>query len=252
MTPAPAAPGYSLVSLGAVDSTNREARARAEAGAPHATVVWAREQTAGRGRHGRSWASPPGNLYLSILLRPDCPPAAAAQTGFVAGAAMAQAIAAQGAAAVSLKWPNDILCEGRKLSGILVESASDGAGRLAWAVVGVGVNVAHHPADLPDAADLAGEGVDVDVEALRDAFLARFFALYRAWREQGFEPVRAAWLQRAHTMGQRLSVRLPDGPVAGDFAGIDATGNLLLATGEGTRRITVGDVFPLAEPATGE
>lgn len=113
---------FPLIALGDVGSTNDEARRLAAEGAPDGTVVWARSQNAGRGRYGRSWSSPPGNLYVSLLLRPACPPATALQLGFVAAVALGEALDRRvAAAALTFKWPNDVLLDGRKIAGILLE-----------------------------------------------------------------------------------------------------------------------------------
>ncbi len=128
--------------LDSVGSTSDEALRLAREGAPHGTVVTAREQTAGRGRVGRAWASPPGNLYLSVLLRLDLPVARIAELSFVAALAVAETVDAFVAGRASLKWPNDVLIDGAKVAGILIEQA-DGV-----AVIGIGVNVAHCPSGL--------------------------------------------------------------------------------------------------------
>ena len=133
-------PFYRLLGFAELDSTNEEAKRQATAGAPEGALVWARAQSAGRGRRGRRWVSEPGNLYLSILLRPSFPPATAAQLGFAAALAVGEAAAAAlpAGADVAYKWPNDVLISGRKASGILLESQAAGEGRLDWLVVGIG------------------------------------------------------------------------------------------------------------------
>ena len=141
---------FSLEAFDSIGSTNEEALARARAGAPEGTVIWARQQTGGRGRRGRSWSSPPGNLYCSLLLRPAVPPAQAAQLGFVAAVGMAEALLAVLPAErrLSCKWPNDLLIDGAKIAGILPEA--EAAGRNVEALVlGMGINVESHPTDTP-------------------------------------------------------------------------------------------------------
>jgi hypothetical protein len=141
--------GYVLHAFDRVESTNDEARRLAEQGAAAGAVVVAAEQVKGRGRHGRAWASPPGNLYASLLLRPDCRIAAAAQLSLVASLALAEALVALAPpdADVRVKWPNDVLVRGAKVAGLLLESASAAHERVAWVVVGSGVNIASAPAD---------------------------------------------------------------------------------------------------------
>ena len=253
--------GFTVHALGAIGSTNDEARRLAEAGAPDRTVVWAREQTAGRGRQGRSWASPPGNLYCSVLLRPGCALRQAAQLAMVAGAALADALGRLGPppdAAVTLKWPNDVLIGGAKAAGILLEAGGRPDGTCAWLVVGAGVNVASGPAAAA-AADasppypatcLVRAGFErPTVEGLLAAYLAALDAWLGRWRAEGFAPVRAAWLARAHGLGGAVTLRLggddDDGAeLRGRFAGLTGDGALQLSQEDGrVRRITAGDVF---------
>lgn len=238
-------PGCQLIVRDSVGSTSEDARKLAGEGAPGLTIVWAREQTAGRGRHGRDWHSPRGNLYLSILLRPDCPIAEAPQIGFVVGAAMARAIRDIAGADVALKWPNDLLLAGEKVSGILLESAARADGRLDWVVAGIGVNVDSQP-DVPAATCLRAAGHDVTVEALLEGFLPNLVDLLAIWARDGFEPIRAIWSALALPLDTALTVKLPDGEKAGTFVGIDTAGNLMLETADGTEHIAVGDVFPVS------
>ncbi|HCP01460.1 MAG: biotin--[acetyl-CoA-carboxylase] ligase [Alphaproteobacteria bacterium] len=238
-------PGCHLIAKDSVGSTSEDARFLAAEGAPHLTVVWAREQTAGRGRHGRSWASPRGNLYLSILLRPDCSIADAPQIGFAVGAAMARAIREISGAEVDLKWPNDLLLDGHKVSGILLESAGRADGALDWVIAGIGVNVGSRP-DVPGSTSLCAAGYDVAVEALLESFLPKLVELLAIWSRDGFAPVRAVWSALALSPDTAISVKLPDGIRTGIFMGIDESGNLVLRDGSGVEHIAVGDVFPLS------
>jgi BirA family biotin operon repressor/biotin-[acetyl-CoA-carboxylase] ligase len=246
-------PGCHLIARDSVGSTSEDARVLAGEGAPHLTIVWAREQTAGRGRHGRSWVSPRGNLYLSILLRPDCTVADATQIGFVVGAAMARAIrgvaqsdnGTDNGSEVTLKWPNDLLLDGGKLSGLLLESAARPDGSLDWVIAGIGVNVESRP-DVPGATSLRDAGHAVSVEALLEAFLPHLVEMLDLWAREGFMLVRAIWSALALAPDTELSVKLPSGERAGTFAGIDERGNLMLRTGGTIEHIAVGDVFPLS------
>lgn len=242
--------GCHLIALDSVGSTMEEAKALAQAGAEAGTVVWAREQLAGRGRHGRSWASPPGNLYLSVIQRPDCRPADAPQLGFATGVALADGLATLGEGVVALKWPNDLMINGKKASGILLESAADGDGRLDWVIIGVGVNVANSPSELPDVTSLKEEGVNVSVEDLLATFVERLFWHTEQWQTHGFKPIRERWLSFALPSGTDMRVRLPEREVFGRFSGIDERGSLLLDTDGGSQRIAMGDVFPLPPPTT--
>jgi len=241
--------GYRLIRLQSIDSTNAEAARHAGDGAQDGTVVWAKRQTAGRGRHGRRWESPEGNLYASLLLHPDGPPAVAAQLTFVAALALGEALDTVLPAGTNLafKWPNDVLLDGRKIAGILLESSGSRDGRLDWLVVGCGVNVRHFPQGVSGypATSLSAAGV---LEPRVDDLLATFvhaFALWRArWQGEGLGPVRDAWLARAARVGGEITVRLPGDELRGRFMGLDASGALLLDLPDGTRRtVTAGDVF---------
>ncbi|MGH6912481.1 MAG: biotin--[acetyl-CoA-carboxylase] ligase, partial [Geminicoccales bacterium] len=143
--------GFVLCALDSVASTNDEARGRAEAGASGGLVITAREQTEGRGRYGRSWASPPGHLYASVLLRPDCAMAATTQLSLLAGLALAGALEGLGPPGLDLKlkWPNDVLIGGAKVAGLLLEGTARPDGRAAWVLVGSGINVASYPDGTP-------------------------------------------------------------------------------------------------------
>lgn len=237
-----------LISLDSVGSTNEEAKALAQSGAEAGTVVWAREQTAGKGRHGRSWTSPRGNLYLSIVQRPNCRLADAPQMGFVTGVALADALQWLTNVPIALKWPNDLMIDGKKASGILLESAADAKGRLDWLVIGVGVNVESFPTDLPDVTSLREAGATVSIEGLLSVFLERLFWHADEWQRTGFRATRRRWLSFALPKGTEMRVRLPDGELFGRFSSIDKRGSLLLDTDRGKKRIDVGDVFPLSPP----
>lgn len=250
MTPAVSLPSsYRLVSLERTTSTNDEAKALAAAGAAAGTLVWARTQTAGRGRRGRAWTSPPGNLYISLILRPAAPIATAAQLGFIAALAVADACRDYAPeAAITFKWPNDVLLTGRKLAGILLESQGEAAGNLAWLVLGIGVNLAVYPVAVEyPATALSATGAEVMPEALLSTLAWRFCGWYERWQAgAGFAAIRAAWLARAHRLGRSMRVRLSDAALTGRFAGLDEDGALLLDTAAGRRRIASGEVFPAA------
>lgn len=232
--------GFTLVSLDSVESTNEEALRLARSGAPAGSVVWARRQTAGRGRRGRAWDSPAGNLYCSVVLRPRS--ANAAQVSFVAAIAVADALAALGCrVAPTLKWPNDVLMGGRKIGGILLESSPMRRDEVAVTVVGTGVNVATHPDDGSTA--LRNEGVDVEVETVLSGYLRHLALWLERWQGEGFAPVRTAWLDRATGVGTAIEVRLHTETLPGVFTGLDEDGVLLLETASGLRRISAGDVF---------
>jgi BirA family transcriptional regulator, biotin operon repressor / biotin---[acetyl-CoA-carboxylase] ligase len=251
MSGAPLPPFFRLLRFERIDSTNDEAKRLAEAGAAEGAFVLAREQSAGRGRRGRTWVSPPGNLYGSLLLRPACAARDAAQLGFAASLAVAEAASyvLPPGASVTCKWPNDVLVDGAKVAGILMESRAGGAGALEWLVLGIGVNLVSHPAGTEHpATSLAAKGAGtVSADTFLAALAERLLAWYEAWRRpDGFAAVRAAWLARAHGLGQAIRVRLPERDIAGRFAGLDATGQLVLDAPEGRVHIAAADIFPAA------
>jgi BirA family transcriptional regulator, biotin operon repressor / biotin---[acetyl-CoA-carboxylase] ligase len=223
-------------------STQDEARRLVQACAPHGTVVTAREQTAGRGRRGRYWASPPGNAYLSILLRLDLPPPRFAELGFIAALAVADAVDAYLPGRAGLKWPNDVLVDGAKISGILIEHAD------AAAIIGIGLNVLHVPERTPypvaSLRNLRGPdmGEAAEVDAARGVLLDALAQRLDVWQRDGFARVRTDWLGRAHPAGTRLHVSASDGAIEGRFVGLADDGALLLDTAGGLCRILVGDV----------
>ncbi len=232
-------PDFRLAAHDSVGSTNDEAKAIARDGAPDLTLVWAREQQAGRGRQGRVWESPRGNLYLSLVLRPKAKAAIAAQLSFVACIAVGETVAELGAGDIEYKWPNDVLVGGRKISGVLLEAESGGDG-LEYLILGVGINLASSPARTRyPATALPG---DVAVEAALEAFARSFLVWYRRWAAEGFAPVRQAWLARAARLGLAIEVRLPDLTLEGVFAELGAGGELLLDTAAGRRIVTAGDI----------
>lgn len=242
---------WDLRTFDVLDSTNEEARRLAEAGTPEGIAVLAKTQTAGRGRRGRSWESPEGNLFLSLLLRPQVTAAEAAKLSFLAAVALSEAIelaAPALAARIRCKWPNDVLVDGAKISGVLLESRTRPDGALDWVVAGIGANLAHKPLNtLYPATALADHDAVQEPVQFAEWLLARFGYWYDRWKVEGFAPLREAWLKRAQGLGQPIVVRLPDGELHGRFAALDDSGALLLELPDGSRQaVTAGDVFPAA------
>jgi BirA family transcriptional regulator, biotin operon repressor / biotin---[acetyl-CoA-carboxylase] ligase len=230
-----------------LDSTNAEARRRAEAGAAGSVWITAAVQTAGRGRRGRAWSTARGNLAATLLMTTDAPPVQAAQISFVAALAAADlAEACLGPDVARLKWPNDLLVHGRKAVGILVESGARADGRL-WLAVGIGVNLAHAPQNLErPAASFAEQmgGKPPEPLAALEILAARFEVWRAAWAAEGFAPIAAAWTERALGLGERCEARLPNRTLAGIAEGLDSDGALRLRLDDGGfERITAGDVF---------
>ena len=215
-------------------STNADLAQLARTGLPEGVWLRAERQTGGRGRQGRAWVSPFGNLHASTLvrLRPTDPPPAT--LGLAVAVALEEAVRVHlSGGDLRIRWPNDLLLGGAKLSGVLLERVDQAV------VVGVGVNLAHAP-DLPDRATTSLAEYDAPVapglfaETLAEAF-ARWL---QTWRGQGIAPVRARWLDRAHPVGTALAARLPDGSAAeGLFAGLDADGALILRLADGRARV---------------
>jgi len=239
---------YRLLRYDTIGSTNDAAKSLARAGAAEGTLVWAGEQTAGRGRRGRGWVSPPGNLYLSLIMRPAVAPARAAQLGFVAALALAEGVGALCGPALEIrcKWPNDVLAAGRKLAGILLESEITDSNAIDFVVIGTGTNLASQPSGVEyPATSLAAQGFPgVAPEQLLQAYVRRFDFWARIWRTDGFAPVRRAWLARAAGIGKDIRVRLERMTLFGRFLDLDDDGALLIGMAEGPRRIAAGEVFP--------
>ena len=246
--------GWRLHAFDEVGSTNVEALALGEQGAPEGTTVWALRQNAGRGRRGRARVSPQGNLFASFLLRPRVRSGEAALLSFVASLAVAEAVEAMGAGrgpVPGLKWPNDVLLEGRKTSGILLESRTGSdPDRVDFVVAGIGINLAAHPEDVErPTTSLAAHGVSVAPgEAL--GHLARALArTYARWCSEGFEPIRQAWLDRAIGVGEPILVQLAQERFEGVFETLGPDGALMVRLAEGgVRPVHAGDVFPLGAP----
>ncbi len=210
----------------------------AAAGAPHGTAVVAALQRSGRGRSGRVWTSPPGNLYVTTVLRPGDDPRRAPELGFVVALALAEAVDELAGRGTRLKWPNDVLRGGAKMAGILLERLEDGA-----VLAGLGVNVRHAPADMPYAVtSLVAEGGPADPEILLTALLARLESGWQQWQADGFAAVLARWVVRGPEPGAAIQVRLPQEVVAGRFAGLAPNGGLQLDTPTGRRTLVAGDV----------
>ncbi|MBE3638714.1 biotin--[acetyl-CoA-carboxylase] ligase [Mangrovicoccus sp. HB182678] len=220
----------------------------------HAPVwITAERQTAGRGRRGRAWASPEGALAATLLIRPAEPAGTAALRSFVAAVALAEAFETLGApaGAVTAKWPNDVLLHGCKAAGILLESASAGAGGgLAWMAIGIGINLSGAPdaalieaGAVPPASLAEVLGRPVDREEMMIALARAYAAREAEFVAQGFAPIRSRWLARAARLGAPIRARTARETLDGIFDTVDETGHLLLRNGDGLHRIPAADVF---------
>jgi BirA family biotin operon repressor/biotin-[acetyl-CoA-carboxylase] ligase len=229
-----------------IDSTNAEALRRIARGDHGPRWLRADIQTAGRGRSGRAWSSEHGNFAASLILPLSCPPARAAQLSLVIGVALHDAVctvAPVSATALHLKWPNDLLLDGAKLSGTLIESTATADGLVA--VIGIGVNLAHAPANLDRAVThLAAHGARVTPTAFLDALSPAIQRACATWCDgDGFADVRAAWLARALPAGTVMSVTAGEAKVAGRFDDLTTDGALRLRLDDGGERVfTFGDV----------
>jgi BirA family biotin operon repressor/biotin-[acetyl-CoA-carboxylase] ligase len=228
-------------------STNDRARDLAKAGAPEGTLVIARRQSGGRGRLGRGWASPPGGLYLSLVLRPDEGMLKRAPISLVAGLAASEALDGAGRVATTLKWPNDVLLDGKKVAGILADLWREGTDPVL--VLGVGLNVDTDPAQLPPevraiATSLrAKRGAPVSLEDALRLFLSHLEGHYESVRRGGGPLLLARAADRMAMLGTRVRVRLPDRLLEGTASGLNATGALVVALDDGKREVVyAGDV----------
>jgi BirA family transcriptional regulator, biotin operon repressor / biotin---[acetyl-CoA-carboxylase] ligase len=267
LEPETEAAGYRVLSLGATESTNDDCVRAAREGDPGRLWIVAAEQRAGRGRHGRQWVSPPGNLYASLLLIDPCEAAHASQLGFVAGLALHEAVESVtgvGMPRLSLKWPNDLLLDGAKISGLLLEGHRIAPGGTLAVVIGFGLNVAFAPTGTPyPAASLRDIAKGSTIESIFPALAAAICRRFESWREaarmgasEAFGAIRTPWLERAAGLGAGVTVRLPSGERTGVFEGLDTLGRLQLRTPTGVELVDAGDLyfpnlFQAAEDAAG-
>jgi len=243
-------PAPQILTFDEIDSTNAEARRRAEAGEAGPLWIAARRQTAGRGRRGRPWETGAGNLAATLLITTPRPPLEAAQIAFVTALAVADLAGAYTAPSfVTLKWPNDVLIGGRKAAGVLVESGPAPSGRL-WLAVGVGVNLATPPVAPERPATSLAEHLQAPYAdpPTPEVALAELASAMDRWIDRwdrfGFDPIAQAWTARAHGLGRACTVRLERDVLEGVAEALDADGALRLRLSDGSnRRITAGDVF---------
>jgi BirA family biotin operon repressor/biotin-[acetyl-CoA-carboxylase] ligase len=233
-----------------IDSTMSEA-ARLAPAVTRPTWVFAQHQTAAKGRRGRAWSMPAGNFAASLILRPDSPPAQVALRSFVAALALQDAfIAATGRAdGLALKWPNDVLLNGGKVAGILLESLGAGT-RVDHLIIGVGINLAEaptaeqvEPGAVTPVSLLSETGTAIAPRDFLD-LLAPAYAKYDAqFTAYGFAPIRTAWMANVARLNQPITARTGSNETKGIFRDIDETGNLILETPEGRRAIAAADIF---------
>jgi len=256
--------GVRLESLGTTASTNAEARLRAQRGENGPLWITATTQTQGRGRHGRVWISPPGNLYASLLLRDPSAFEDAPQLALVAALALRDAVALEAktleantlASRLKLKWPNDLLLDGRKCAGILIEGEAPPGAKphnRFIVVIGIGVNCTRHPSSIEPgiglpATDLHARGIAITPEVLFTRLSATMCLRLAQWvRSRGFPAIVGDWLIHAGGIGEPITVRNGDIEMQGRFVGLDHAGRLVLERADGVvTKIAAGDVFPIA------
>jgi BirA family biotin operon repressor/biotin-[acetyl-CoA-carboxylase] ligase len=241
--------GWRIHYFDAVGSTQKVAAEMAEAGAAQGTVVIAESQTAGRGRLGRAWHSPPGlNLYATIILRPTRPIAEVPRLSLVAGLAAAEALTTVAPGLVALKWPNDIWLKGRKAGGIIAEAIADAEQRLSCVLLGIGLNLNLAVHDLPD--DLRDKATSVRIAtgrrcdriAIAAALFNRLNSRYMESEAHGFAAMCPEYERYLALIGKSVTVIEGAARISGRVTGIDAEGALMLETADGLKRVMAGEV----------
>jgi len=208
----------------------------------------AHTQSAARGRRGRAWVTPSGNLNATLIFKPKATPAEAAQRSFVAANALFQALAIYvPAEKLALKWPNDVLLKGGKVAGILLESSGQG-GAVDWLSIGIGVNLRHAPEAVQDAAFAptslkAAGGWDVEPVDFLSTLASAYAAQEALYTTKGFARIREDWLKNAARLGEIITARTSQTEITGIFDTIDESGNLVLITGAGRQAIPAADVY---------
>ncbi|WP_374018715.1 biotin--[acetyl-CoA-carboxylase] ligase [Paenibacillus thiaminolyticus] len=231
------------------ESTQNEAAAWAKEGVPEGAIVLAEEQTGGRGRQGHLWHSPAGKgVWMSIVLRPRIPLPYTPHLTLLGAVAMFRAMKKLTAAPLGIKWPNDILADGKKVAGILLESAAEDE-RLLYVIAGIGISVNLDAADFPEELQERATslkimtGREVDRASLVAACLQELEQLYRLYEEEGFAPIRTLWEAQSITLGRQVTIETPQGPLQGIAEGLDESGALLLRDKMGTvQKVFSGDV----------
>jgi len=228
---------YNLLAFDDIDSTNNEAKRLVQTGVSDSLIIWAKEQTAGRGRYGREWASIDGNLYMSIMIPISCSLANAAQLSFVTGLAVHEVITSLAKKhnvkiPIHLKWPNDIFIDDNKIGGILLESITHVS--QPWIIIGVGLNIDWAPSDIDNTSSLKKYGINISAGHALDMIVNAFEYYNNLWQLYGFDNIRESWIKHAYRLGQVVTVSDTNKRISGVFESIDKTGamRIKLASGE--------------------
>lgn len=248
MSHAPTIPSlYEIVTLDTVDSVVEEGRRRALAGAEEGTLIWATQQTNAYTHAAQRWLSPPGNLYCALVMRPDYPKASAEQLCYVAAVSAGHALASKVSAMTGLRyrWPNRLLLNDLMAGTIQFAVPRSSADQYEWVVLALWVNVAEHPLNPEperySSVHACGAG-EVSPGELLEAYTRQFLRWVNRWAEEGFEPVRKAWLMRADGVNEPLP-QASAMAQPGIFKDIDSQGNLVLQSGDIIDKLAIGDVF---------
>jgi len=228
-----------IIELYEIDSTNNFAKDKIKAGVNEEFIVWAHRQIAGKGRQGNIWESPEGNLYMSLVIKPNIDKKNLGQLSFAASVAIANIIESLIPTdnKVNVKWPNDVLVNNKKISGILVESDSNSE----WVVIGMGVNIATAPETAISLYDL---DIRISVREFMEKLIIELGLLVAKIESKGFVAIQQEWLNKAFKLNQSITARLPKETIEGIFKGIDENGVLLLELPDGTiKQILSGEVF---------
>jgi BirA family transcriptional regulator, biotin operon repressor / biotin---[acetyl-CoA-carboxylase] ligase len=243
-------PGYNLVCLEKIDSTNAEALRRAEKGQSKPLWIIANHQSQGRGRRGRKWIAAPGNLFATLLLNWSGPRAVLSELSFVAAVSCADMLESliqnsRSETKVRLKWPNDILLNGAKVGGILIETFSIDEETIAVAI-GIGMNVANHPTETLayPTTNFAQAGFNLNSSEVFEQLARRFDYYFSLWQQgAGFENIKQRWLDFGPSIGHQLKVNTGTGIITGNFSGLDNHGGLQLSLSDGSQQIVLaGDI----------
>ena len=234
--------------LDTVDSTNDAARRKLTEGAFAPFVIASREQTKGRGRSGRAWSSQPGNLAATFYHPFQGSHQHAARLSFAVSLAVLDTIRALvRGAPVAIKWPNDVLLDHKKVCGILLENQGHRPDGLMHLLIGIGINLAHHPdpgeSNWPPTSIASVTGTPAPFDSALKLLIQCVESRLRAESASGFEATRTEWLSHAARLRETIDVRLPSQTLQGVFRDIDDTGALVLETASGVRKVTAGDVF---------